>query len=257
MESWPRLFAHTLPVLVLVLMAYWMGSGLTAFAVKDGVVTVNDMSGFSWTHGDARVFNWHPLLMTFGFVVCSMQAALAYISLPFSHEVKKRIHLSLHALGFLSAVLGAIAVFRFHNEHNITNLYSLHSWLGLMVVLGFVALWVGSFAVFVYPGAQDHVRAFAAPYHIGLGLTLVALVVATVETGILEKLSFNNSCNVSGLLYGRAVKGHMAPDCVTGNVIGLLVALSLAALVVTIWHAKHAKSKTLHRDETTPLLLDS
>ena len=80
---------QTLPVLVLVLMAYWMGSGLTAFAVKDGVVTVKDMSGFSWTHGDARVFNWHPLLMTFGFVFCSMQAALAYISLPFSHEVKK------------------------------------------------------------------------------------------------------------------------------------------------------------------------
>lgn len=70
-------------------MMYWMGSGLTAFTVQDGVVTVKDLSGFSWSHGDARVFNWHPLLMSFGFVFCSMQAALAYISLPFSHEIKK------------------------------------------------------------------------------------------------------------------------------------------------------------------------
>ncbi|KAE9007443.1 hypothetical protein PR002_g16186 [Phytophthora rubi] len=61
--------------------------------------------------------------MSVGFVFCSVQAALVYISLLFSHAVNKRIHLSLHALGLLSAVLGAVAVFRFHNEHSITNLY--------------------------------------------------------------------------------------------------------------------------------------
>lgn len=80
---------QTLPALVVVLMGYWMGSGLTAYAAKDGVVTARDTSGFSWAYGDPRVFNWHPLLMSFGFVFCSMQAALAYVSLPFSHTVNK------------------------------------------------------------------------------------------------------------------------------------------------------------------------
>ena len=117
--------------------------------------------------------------------------------------------------------------------------------------------WLGSFAVFFYPGAQDNDRASIAPYHIGLGLSIIALVVATVESGILEKLSFNNSCNVSGVLHGEDVKGHMAADCVTGNVIGLLVAFSLVFVVVTIWHDKHSKSKKTRRDEMTPLLLDS
>lgn len=118
--------------------------------------------------------------------------------------------------------------------------------------------WLGSFVVFFYPGAKDHVRASIAPYHIGLGLAILALVAATVESGLLEKLSFNNSCNVTGRLYGNHVKGHMAFDCVTGNVIGVLVALSLVSVVVTIWLAKHSDTSNERlKDETTPLLLDS
>ncbi|KAG6611654.1 Cytochrome b ascorbate-dependent protein [Phytophthora cinnamomi] len=254
MELVARVLAHTLPLLVVVLVGYWMGSGLTAFAVKDGVVTARDASGFSWAHGDPRVFNWHPLLMSFGFVFCSVQAALAYVSLPFSHAVNKRIHLSLHALGFLSAVLGAVAVFRFHNEHSITNLYSLHSWLGLGVLILFAAHWLGSFVVFFYPGAASSVRADIAPYHIAIGLSIVGLVVATVEAGILEKLAFNGSCNVNGELNGENVKGFMASDCVIGNVIGLFVALSMVVLIVTIWLSKAQRVIKTTGDEATPLL---
>ncbi|KAK1930261.1 Cytochrome b ascorbate-dependent protein 3 [Phytophthora citrophthora] len=252
---------YSLPVVVVVLVGYWMGSGLTAYAVQDGVVTAKDTSGFSWSQGDAKVFNWHPLLMSFGFVFCSFQAALAYISLPFSHAVNKvilgvlqRIHLSLHAFGFLSAVVGAVAVFRFHNEHGITNLYSLHSWLGLGVLILFAAHWLGSFAVFFYPGAEKNVRASIAPYHIGFGLAIVGLIVATVETGILEKLAFNGSCNVNGELNGKAVKGYMASDCVLGNTIGLLVALTFVTSLIVIWHAKHKEPTKQVGDEATPLL---
>ncbi|CAI5742570.1 unnamed protein product [Peronospora destructor] len=255
MEFVTRVLAHSLPVLVVVLMGYWMGSGLTTYTLKDGLVSAKDISGFSWNHGDGRVFNWHPLLMSFGFVFCSMQAALAYISLPYSHTIKKRIHLSLHALGFLSAVLGGVAVFRFHNEHKTTNLYSLHSWLGLGVLSIFTATWLGSFVVFFYPGAPKSARAAFAPYHIGIGLAIVGMVVATVEAGILEKLTFNGSCNMNGELNGEVVKGYMAPDCVTGNIIGLLVALAFVALVVTIWHAKHSEQSKSLKDEMTPLLL--
>lgn len=254
MENVTRLLAHSLPSLVVILMGYWMGSGLTAYVVKDGLVTAKDTSGFSINHGDARVFNWHPLLMSFGFVFCSTQAALAYISLPFSHELNKRIHLSLHALGFLSAVLGAVAVFRFHNEHSITNLYSLHSWLGLGVLILFSAHWLSSFAVFFYPGAKQSIREFIAPYHIAIGLSIIGTVVATVETGIMEKLTFNGSCNVYGESNGKTVQGFMASDCILGNVVGLLVVLSFFALLVTLWLSKHQNSAKQTRDEAAPLL---
>ncbi|CAH0478725.1 unnamed protein product [Peronospora belbahrii] len=257
MELYTRIIAHSLPVVIVVLMGYWMGDGLTTYTVNEGLVSARDTSGFSWRHGDARVFNWHPVLMSFGFIFCSMQAALVYISLPFSHEIKKRIHLSLHALGFISASLGALAVFRFHNEHKIKNLYSLHSWLGLTGLILFATHWLSSFAVLFYPGAKRTVRAAFTPYHIGIGLSILGLVVATVESGILEKLTFNGSCNVNGKLNGEVVQGYMAPDCLTGNIIGLLVALSLVAVVVTVWHAKHTEQDELVKDELTPLLPDS
>ncbi|KAF4325318.1 hypothetical protein BBI17_000396 [Phytophthora kernoviae] len=253
MELVTRVLAHALPAVVVVLVGCWMGAGLTSYSPQGGAVISKSTAGFSWTHGDGRVFNWHPLLMSFGFIFCSSQAALAYTSLPFSHAVNKRIHLSLHALGFLSAVVGTIAVFRFHNEHGIINLYSLHSWLGLGVLILFAGHYAASFAIFFYPGAKQEVRSATSPYHIGLGLAILGLVAATVETGILEKLGFNGSCNVNGELNGEQVKGYMAPDCVLGNIIGLLVALSLITLIATIWHAKHKPEKP-KGDETTPLL---
>uniref|UniRef100_H3GYT9 Cytochrome b561 domain-containing protein n=1 Tax=Phytophthora ramorum TaxID=164328 RepID=H3GYT9_PHYRM len=223
MVLFTRVLAHTLPALVVVLVGYWMGSGLTAYPVKDGVVTETETGGFSWTHGDARVFNWHPLLMSFGFVFCSIQAALVYISLPFSHAVNK-----------------------VREERK--------NWLGLSVLILFGAHWLGSFVVFFYPGAEKDARASIAPYHVAIGMSILGLVVATVETGILEKLAFNGSCNVNGELNGKTVKGYMAPDCVIGNVIGLFVALTLAALVATIWTSKHNETPKTVGDEATPLL---
>lgn len=239
---------------MVILMIYWMGNGLTAYNMEDGILRVKDISGFSWSHADLRVFNWHPLFMTFGLVFCVMQASLAYISLPFSHAANKRIHLSLHALGILSAALGAVAVFRYHNEHGITNLYSLHSWLGLTVLILLSINWLVGFAVFFYPGAKSRVRELILPYHIGIGLSILGLVVATVEAGIMEKLTFNSSCNVNGKLNGQNVKGFMAPDCVLGNIIGLLVALSFISILITIWHAKHQDSTAHVEEEVTPLL---
>uniref|UniRef100_K3X580 Cytochrome b561 domain-containing protein n=1 Tax=Globisporangium ultimum (strain ATCC 200006 / CBS 805.95 / DAOM BR144) TaxID=431595 RepID=K3X580_GLOUD len=254
MELSFRALAHGLPLLILVLVGYWMGSGLTQYVSVGDVITEKDLSGFSWAHADGRVFNWHPVFMTFGFVVCSSQAALAYISLPFSHDINKRIHLSLHTLGLVSAVTGAIAVFRFHNEHSITNLYSLHSWLGLLTVILFLGHYVVSFYVFFYPGAQQPVRAQVNPFHIGLGIGILGLVFLTACTGILEKLSFNASCNVTGTLNGNQVKGFMAADCVLGNTIGLLLAFTFATLAVTIWLSKHKPEPFLEGAESAPLI---
>lgn len=73
---------------------------------------------------------------------------------------------------------------------------------------------------------------------------------------MLEKLSFNGSCNVSGVLDGKPVSAYMAPDCVLGNSIGLVLAATLAAVVVAIWEAKHqpADASATLRKEAVPLL---
>lgn len=247
-------FAHALPLLSLLLMGAWMGNNLTSYVKTGSTVVAKDISGFSWAYADAKVFNWHPLLMTFGFVFCATQAALVYITLPFDHATNKKIHFSLHGIGFLSAIIGVIAVFRFHNEHNITNMYSLHSWLGITTMVLFGLIYLVTFVTFYYPGAIQSVRVAYMPFHIGAGISVLALTLLTSATGILEKLSFNASCNVSGSLDGNSVAGFMANDCKLGNTIGLFIALSLVAVVMTIYHARHTQKKQSDDDENAPLV---
>ncbi|CCI46659.1 unnamed protein product [Albugo candida] len=235
-----RVTAHLLPLVLLFLMYKWMGSTLSSYAIQpDGTIVEHLLAGFSWTKGDSQVFNWHPLMMTTGFIFCSSQAALVYITSPYSHEINKRIHLSLHLIAFICTIIGLVAVFRFHFEHNITNFYSLHSWLGISVASIFALHYMWSFIVFFFPGSKAYVRSETLPFHIGIGLGLLATVYLTAAVGIQEKLSFNSSCNLTGRWKGEQLKGSLTTDCILGNSIGLTLLLTLVVLIVTIWHAKH------------------
>lgn len=56
-------------------------------------------------------------------------------------------HAVLHLLAFVLTVLGLVVVFQFHSHRRTTNLYSLHSWLGIVTVFLFACqvgplLWV-------------------------------------------------------------------------------------------------------------------
>nr|CCA21255.1 conserved hypothetical protein [Albugo laibachii Nc14] len=254
-----RVTAHILPLVLVFLVYKWMGSTLSSYTIQtDGTIVEHWLAGFSWKKGDNHVFNWHPMMMTTGFIFSSSQAALVYITSPYSHEINKRIHLSLHMIGFICAIVGLVAVFRFHFEHNITNLYSLHSWLGISVSSIFALHYIWSFIVFFFPGSKAYVRSEALPIHIGIGLGLLATVYLTAAVGIQEKLFFNNSCNLIGRWKGEQLHGKLATDCVLGISIGLLLLLTLVVLIVTIWHAKHPSEEhivaTVDREETHPLL---
>jgi cytochrome b561 len=61
-------------------------------------------------------------------------AIMSYKSLPLKKEVKKLIHLVLHAIAIILGCVGIAAAFKNHNESNIANLYSLHSWLGITII---------------------------------------------------------------------------------------------------------------------------
>ena len=61
-------------------------------------------------------------------------AIISYKSLPLKKEVKKLIHLVLHAHALALGIIGICAAFKNHNESGIANLYSLHSWLGIGVI---------------------------------------------------------------------------------------------------------------------------
>lgn len=47
----------------------------------------------------------------------------------------KYIHAGLHTIALTLAIISLVAVFDFHNTKNIPNMYSLHSWIGLIAVI--------------------------------------------------------------------------------------------------------------------------
>lgn len=66
--------------------------------------------------------------------VSSYAAIISYKALSLKKEVKKVIHLVLHAIALILGIIGVYAAFKYHNESSIANLYSLHSWLGIGVI---------------------------------------------------------------------------------------------------------------------------
>ncbi|XP_021107444.1 cytochrome b ascorbate-dependent protein 3 isoform X4 [Heterocephalus glaber] len=95
--------------------------------------------GFAWD-GGKHMFNWHPVLMVSGMVVLYGAASLVY-RLPQAwlgpRLPWKALHAALHLGAFVLAVVGLVAVFRYHSHAGITHLYSLHSWLGLTTTVLF------------------------------------------------------------------------------------------------------------------------
>ncbi|XP_007106274.1 lysosomal membrane ascorbate-dependent ferrireductase CYB561A3 isoform X2 [Physeter macrocephalus] len=187
--------------------------------------------GFAWD-GTLLMFNWHPVLMVTGMVVFYSAASLVY-RLPQSWVGPKLPwkfgHAAMHLLAFILTVLGLHAVFDFHNHRKIPNLYSLHSWLGITTVFLFACQWFLGFAVFLLPWASVRLRSLLKPIHVFFGAAILSLAIASVISGINEKLFFSlkNGTNSYPSLPSEAVFANCSGMLVV--VFGLLVLYILLA----------------------------
>ncbi|KAJ8886279.1 hypothetical protein PR048_012488 [Dryococelus australis] len=104
----------------------------------------------------------------------------------------KLTHMSIHLVGFLLTVIALQAVFDSHNLNNppTPNLYTLHSWLGLISIIMFVAQLVSGFIAFLFPGLQAHIRAALLPIHTFFGVLGFVFAVGTALMGLTEKANF-------------------------------------------------------------------
>ncbi|XP_077169935.1 transmembrane ascorbate-dependent reductase CYB561 [Paroedura picta] len=181
--------------------------------------------GLAWESSGLQ-FNVHPLCMIIGMVFLQGDALLVYR--VFRNESKrstKILHGLLHALALVIALVGLIAVFESHKKKNAPDMYSLHSWCGI-VAFGFYLLqWLLGLVLFLCPGASFSVRSRYKPQHVFWGVFLLLLSVATALLGVLELLLFKISDTYSSL----------APEGVLANMLGLLLVAfgALLAYVLT------------------------
>ncbi|KAM4626458.1 plasma membrane ascorbate-dependent reductase CYBRD1 [Discoglossus pictus] len=180
--------------------------------------------GLGWD-GGAPEFNWHPVLIITGFIFIQGIAIIVY-RLPWTWKCSKLlmkcIHAGLHLTALILAVVSLVAVFDFHNAKSIPNMYSLHSWIGLTVVILFALQLILGFLVYLLPFTPVSLRATLMPIHIYSGLLIFGTVIATALMGITEKLIFS----VKEPPYSK-----LPPEAVFVNTLGVLI-LVFGALVI-------------------------
>ncbi|XP_018026672.1 plasma membrane ascorbate-dependent reductase CYBRD1 isoform X1 [Hyalella azteca] len=158
--------------------------------------------GFAWNEDVAKQFNLHPVLMITGFIFLMGNAMLVYRLFRCCNKLASKIlHTFLYLLAVPCIVVATIAVFDNHNLRNppIPNLYSLHSWLGLVTmglfalqvtktfVVGFFSFWI----LLCCDQGTSNFRANLLPIHSTFGIITFMLAVATAVSGYTEKAIFS------------------------------------------------------------------
>ncbi|XP_004693480.1 PREDICTED: cytochrome b561 [Condylura cristata] len=178
--------------------------------------------GIAWD--SALQFNVHPLCMVIGLIFLQGDALLVYR--VFRSETKrttKILHGVLHVLAFIIALVGLVAVFDYHRKQGYADLYSLHSWCGVLVFGLYLVQWLLGFSFFLFPGASFSLRNCYRPQHVFLGAAIFVLSVGTALLGLKEALLFKLGAKYSTL----------EPEGVLGNVLGLLL-VGFGAVVLRI-----------------------
>merc|ERR1711990_400940 len=187
--------------------------------------------GVAFSHTEKGIdFNWHPILMTISLIFLYGNGALIYRVIPArneSHKLKLKLgHAGIMMVAFILMVIGLQAAFDSHNyaldKDNKPapkpNMYTLHSWVGLLAAVLFGCQWTPGFLAFLFPKFSGDIRALLLPFHQYFGSSILVLAAAAALMGHLEKAIWSNKeyslknaeavlVNVTGLLIVLFVMG--------------------------------------------------
>ncbi|XP_028989483.1 lysosomal membrane ascorbate-dependent ferrireductase CYB561A3 isoform X3 [Betta splendens] len=145
----------------------------------------------------------------------------------------KLLHAVLMLIALVLSVVGLCAVFDYHNAKNIPNVYSLHSWIGIVATALFAMQWAFGATAFLLPCSPLSLRKLLKPVHVWFGGSVVFLSIAACISGINEKLFFDLKENTTGSQHYR----ELPPEAVLGNALGvLIVAFGLVVLMILSNH---------------------
>ena len=166
-------------IVLVILMGYWTG-------VTRG--------GFAWQEDPGKQFNWHPLLITLGLIYFYGNGMMLYRVFRDGQKKKLKIlHAIIMMVSFVLMVIALKAAFDSHDYKKppIPNMYSLHSWMGIITALLFTMQWVAGFVMFLAPtNIASRLKAIYLSIHTWFGSFIFVLACATALVGVTEKMLF-------------------------------------------------------------------
>lgn len=213
------LLVQVLGLTAVIMVAVWMG---------------HFRGGFAWQSDPSKEFNYHPVFMIIGMIFLYSDGILAYRVFRNMKKIYiKILHGLIHVGALIFSAVGLKAVFDSHNLNikdgklsPIPNMYSLHSWMGIITVVLFGLQWVSGLTSFLFPGLSMGLKKKYMPYHIFWGIAILTMAGATSLMGITEKALFMMNSNV--LAYASK-----PPEGILMNCLGVVI-VTLISLVIYI-----------------------
>lgn len=145
----------------------------------------------------------------------------------------KIAHASFHALAIVFISLGLAVEFISHYYHGETDLYSLHSWVGMATIVIFVSQFIFGLLCYLSPAFSDRVKAFYLPIHVFFGTMCFIMAIATCLIGLNQNARFN-------MKYAE-----LPAQGVLINMIGMLLVVYGSLVVYLVTKSSYKRSKTV------------
>ncbi|KAM0953112.1 putative ascorbate ferrireductase (transmembrane) [Dioscorea sansibarensis] len=165
--------AHLFALLACILVLVW------ALHYRGGVAIHTDNKDL--------IINAHPVIMVLGFIIVAGEGIMAY-KLLLTRQVQKTIHLMLHMIALALGIFGVYVAFKYHKETQLSDMTSLHSWLGMVSICLFGIQWLFGFLYFWFPKAPAPTRAVLVPVHAAAGMAVFLTIICTAETGFAQSM---------------------------------------------------------------------
>ena len=215
-------------VVCLVLVLKWSEGEDTAKKYLGGVSTLRLNS-----------ISFHVRYMVSAVAFCLVNSLMSYRLFPISHFFAKCLHFCWHAGAIGCIIAGLRAITYNHNVVQVvSNLTSLHSWLGIATITIFGQNFLLGFFHFVLPITSMEWKMRYMYAHKFLGLLALFAAVATVTTGVINYVSILG-CNYPedpvednpASYYTSIPQG-----CRIANGLGITFLLTVILVTISIWN---------------------
>ena len=229
-------FSHVLAMASIVLVMVW----------------VRKLGGLSWDDQyRTQIFNYHPLFMILAFAFMTVASLKYRVSQCRADSSNKRSQKILHAtsntIALILGIVAVIAVFRSHNdcrngEKCYANLASLHSWIGMGIIILFLCQFlVASVSFgpiplsFITPTRKAGILRL---HHFG-GRFIYAMMAGNICLGIQEKEQFafhGCSYNVSHEDTNPVeFVGNLSVPCKISHSLGIIIFVMALSTLFAIY----------------------